>query len=288
MIKKHVGEICVLGVMMVGCSAAVDDAGIGTADLKPEDASELDGASVGSTQQPHTLHYTDGTNQWLETGYPMGVDNPNCKDWWMYDRYLSSRPAKGTTSYSTYQTSHPWAQGTYVNQMMASIPWGSNYDVWKQILVDHNSVVARSSGKCSGRYVFQWDNRTGSGPFETTSYFVSANIPTYLLPKNEAWCKSVAGDLVPATLIDLYVCEAPNSGSVAAISQWCSKTSGNWRKVGSSIGTGSWNTANKTCYAGTGVYYQAPWNKVAVSFNMVIKAGVGHGVAPAEIQILRY
>jgi hypothetical protein len=288
MIQKWVREVCLLGVMVVGCSAPVDEAGIDPADVKPEDGSALEGSELGSTQQPHTLHYTDATNQWLETSYPMGADNPNCKDWWVYDRYLSSRPAVGSTSYSTYQTSHKYAQGTYVNQMMASIPWGSNYDVWKQILVDHNSVVARSNGRCSGRYVFQWDNRTGSGPFERTFYWVSANIPSYLLPPNETWCKSQAADLVPATLIDLYVFEAPNNSSVTSVSSWCSKTAGNWRKYGSSIGTGYWTASTKTCYAGTGIYYQPPSNKVAVSFNMVVKAGIGHGVAPAEIYVVRY
>lgn len=295
MIQKCVREVCLLGLMMVGCSAEVDDTGIDPADVKPEDGSALEGAALGSTQQPHTLHYTDATNQWLETAYPMGADNPNCKDWWVYDRWLSNRPAQGViSSYSTYQTNHPFAQGAYVNQMMASIPWGPTYDIWKQILIDHNSEVARSSGKCSGRYVFQWDNHTwnsstGSyGPYERTFYWVSANIPSYLLPANETWCKSTAADLVPATLIDLYVCEAPNSGSVTSLSSWCSKTAGHWRKYASSIGTGSWTASTKTCNAGTGIYYQPPSNKVAVSFNMVVKAGIGHGVAPAEIYVIRY
>jgi hypothetical protein len=36
------------------------------------------------------------------------------------------------------------------------------------------------------------------------------------------------------------------------------------------------------------VYYAPPAGKVAVSFNMVLKAGVGHGVAPADIGVYRY
>ena len=87
---------------------------------------------------------------------------------------------------------------------------------------------------------------------------------------------------------NLYVCEAPSSSSVTSISTWCSRTSGHWSKVGSSYGTGYWTSSLKSCFAGTGVYYPTPVGKVAVSFNMVIKAGIGHGVAPAEIFVVRY
>jgi hypothetical protein len=217
----------------------------------------------------------------------MGADNPNCKDWWMYDRYLSSRPALGTTKFTTYETRHAWAQGAYVNQMMAAIPDALGYSwPWKTLLIDYNSVVARPSGKCSGRYVFQWDNRTDYGPFEKTSYWVSANIPSYLIPARKDACTTTAGESVPAVMVDLYVCEAPNSGSVGSISQWCSKTSGHWRKAGSATANGWWT--NNSCYSGAFVYYPAQADRVAVSFNMVIKAGIGHGVAPAEIYVHRY
>jgi len=269
--------------------AGGSDGGINPADVKPEDGAELAGASLGSAEQAHALHYTDGTNQWAETSYPMGTDNPNCKDWWVYDRYLWSRPAIGTTKFTTYETYHAWAQGTYVDTMMAAIPNSLGYsDVWKQILIDHNSVVARTNGKCSGRYVFQWDNHTSGGPFEATQYWVSVNIPGYLIAPNKAACTSTKGESVPSALIDLYVCEAPNSGSVTSISSWCSNTSGHWRKVGSSSTAGYWTESLKSCSAATGVFYPTPSGKVAVSFNAVVKTGIGHGVAPAEIYVIRY
>lgn len=288
MFKKFLG-VCCGGILAAGCAMDVEEtSGPDPRDIKPEDGSELAGAALGSTAQPHALHYTDGTNQWLETAYPMGADNPNCKDWWVYDRYLSSRPAVGFTKFTTYESNHAWAKGTYVDQMMAAIPDALGYSwAWKSILVDHNSVVARSNGRCSGRYVFQWDNRTNYGPFEKTSYWVSANIPSYLIPANKAACTSRAGESVPAVMVDLYVCEAPNNAAVGgSISNWCSKTSGHWRKVGSASTTGYWSA--NSCSVATGVYYPAPADRVAVSFNMVIKAGIGHGVAPAEIWVLRY
>lgn len=291
-IKSLLG-VCLGGVLAAGCSVEVEDSvdsvGIETRDWKPEDGSELAGANLGSAEQPHALHYTDGTNQWMETAYPMGTDNPNCKDWWIYDRYVSSRPAIGTTKFTTYETSHPWAQGASINQMMAAIPEGLGYSsVWKSILVDHNAVVARTSGKCSGRYVFQWDNRTNGGPFEKTGYWASANIPSYLIPANKAACTATAGESVPAVMVDLYVCEAPNSAAVGSIGTYCNKSNGHWRKVGSSRAMGWWEEGPKRCSVGTGVYYPTPTDRVAVSFNMVVKAGIGHGVAPAEMYILRY
>jgi hypothetical protein len=277
------------GLMAAGCIAEVEQAGPDPRDVKPEDGSELSSANLGSAEQPHALHYTDPTNQWMEPSYPMGTDNPNCKDWWIYDRYLASRPVIGTTKFTTYESSHAWAQGTYVDQMMSAIPDSLGYSwAWKSILVDHNSVVARTSGKCSGRYVFQWDNRTNYGPFEKTQYWVSANIPYYLIPGNKAACTSTAGESVPAVMVDLYACEAPSSASVTSVSSWCSKTNGKWRKVGSSSATGYWTESLKRCSAATGVFYPTPTDRVAVSFNMVVKAGIGHGVAPAEIYVIRY
>jgi hypothetical protein len=289
MFNRLVG-IGVGGFFVVGCAVDVGESGGGDPrDVKPEDGSELAGANLGSTAEPHALHYTDATNLWLEPGYPMGQDNPNCKDWWIYDRYLSSRPAIGTTKFTTYESRHPWARGDQINQMMAAIPDALGYSApWKSLLVDYNSVVARANGRCSGRYVFQWDNRTSYGPFEKTGYWASANIPSYLIPANKAACTTTAGESVPAVMVDLYACEAPNSGAVGALSTWCARDSGHWRKVGSASATGWWSEYTKKCSVGTGVYYPAPTDRVAVSFNMVIKAGVGHGVAPAEIYIVRY
>lgn len=290
MVQKSIVALCVSGLVFAGCAMPVEDVGAGVdpSDVKPEDGADLASANIGTGEQPHALHYTDPTNQWLEPSYPMGTDNPNCKDWWIYDRYLSSRPAIGTTRYTTFETRHPWITGTYVNTMMNAIPNALGYTAgWKQTLVDYNSVVARTSGLCSGRYVFQWDNRTNFGAFESTSYWVSANIPDYFIP-SEAACKATAGESVPAALVDLYVCEAPNSASVTSLSSWCGKSNGKWRKVGSMTGTGSWNTTTKKCFAGAGVYYEKVAGKVAVSFNMVIKTGIGHGVSPAEIFVVRY
>lgn len=289
MFQRSFFAVCGLGLAFAGCTMPVESEGVHPDDMKPEDGSELAGAEVGSSQQAHALHYTDGTNLWMEKNYPMGTDNPNCKDWWVYDRYLSNRPAIGSTKFTTYETSHAWAQGATIDQMMAAIPNSLGYsDVWKAILKDHNSVVARTNGKCSGRYVFQFDNRTNYGPFERTSYWVSANIPSYLIPPNKAACTATAGESVPATMMDMYVCEAKKSGDVPSISSWCGTGSKNWRKVGSFTSNGYWTESLKSCFSGGGVYYQAPADRVAVSFNVVIKAGIGHGVAPAEIYVLRY
>jgi hypothetical protein len=297
MVHQKLFAVGVVGWVMAGCALQAEGtAGDELSDVKPEDGSEFAGNQFGSAQQAHALHYTDGTNLWQETGYPMGTDNPNCKDWWVYDRYISVRPKVGTTKYSTYDTSHPWAQGQVINDWMATLPTGYGWynSAWNSILVDHNSVVARASGKCSGRYVFQVDNNAGS--FGANAYFFSANIPSYLIPapdgKSDA-CKATGPTSVPAVMVDLYACEAPTSASVggtttSAIGNWCSRTSGHWRKVGSAFATGWWNSVHKRCDVGTGVYYPAPVGKVAVSFNMVIKAGIGHGVAPAEIYVLRY
>jgi hypothetical protein len=91
-------------------------------------------------------------------------------------------------------------------------------------------------------------------------------------------------------MMDMYVCEAPKSSDVGSISNWCSRstTNNHWRKVGSFTTGGYWTESTKTCFSGGGVYYQAPRDRVAVSFNVVIKTGIGHGVAPAEIYVVRY
>ena len=90
-------------------------------------------------------------------------------------------------------------------------------------------------------------------------------------------------------MVDLYACEAYDRRSVAgSVATFCSKTRGNWRKVGSQTGYGWWNAATQRCDTSGGVYYTAPNGKIAVSFNMVLKAGVGHGVAPANIELYRY
>jgi hypothetical protein len=288
MVHEKFWAVCVLGSVMAGCAMQAEGTGENP-DVKPEDGSELAGTELGSTQQPHALHYTDGTNQWLEQTYPMGKDNPNCKDWWVYDRYRSYAPnVKTWSNFSTYETSHPWAQGAYVNEMYSKLPDSLGYSsVWKTILIDHNSVVARSSGKCSGRYVFQLDNQS-SGVFTASAYWFAATLPDYLIAANATACKSLAGESVPAAMVDLYVCEAPRSSDVTSISTWCSSTSGHWRMVGSSLTTGYWNSSSKRCEVGTGVYYPQPSGKVAVSFNMAVKTGIGHGPAPANIQVYRY
>lgn len=288
MVKKSAGVVFALGLVVAGCAVPVEETGgLHPDDVKPEDGSEFVAADFGTTQQPHALHYTDGTNLWMETGYPMGTDNPNCKDWYVYDRWLSKRPKIGTTKFTTYETNHAWAQDATVKAFQAAIPNSLGYsDAWKAILLDHNSVVARSSGRCSGRYVFQWDNRDSGYVFASTSYWAAANIPSYLIPQNKAACTATAGESVPATLVDLYVCEVPTGTTVTSLSSSCGRTSGNWRKVGSSAVNGYWS--GSSCSSATGVYYQAPSNKLALSFNMVIKAGIGHGVAPAEIYIVRY
>jgi hypothetical protein len=292
MVQRSFVAICGWSFVATGCTLPVEDTGIHPDDMKPRDGSELAGARVGSVSQAHALHYTDSSNQWLETGYPMGTDNPNCKDWWVYDQYWNSRPPIGTTKFSTFEVNHPWAKGPYVESMQAAIPDFLGYSsAWKTILIDHNSVTARVSGQCSGRYVFQFDNRDffASGPFGANSYWISANIPPNLIPANPAACTSKEAVSVPAVMVDLYVCEAPNSASVGAVNLWCKKSSGHWHKVGSAaVSGGSWNAAYKRCDVSAGVYYPRPSGKVAVAFNVVVKAGIGHGVAPADINVVRY
>jgi len=290
MVQQKLFVVGALGWVMGGCAVQAEGTEGGLGDVKPEDGSEYAGNQVGTARQAHTQHYVDGTNLWMETGYPMGTDNPNCRDWYMYDRWRSNRQAVGWSNFSTFETSHNWAQGATINNWMAMIPNALGYhDGYRSILVDHNSVVARSSGQCSGRYVFQMDNHGGAYDFGANAYWFSATLPYWTMPRNRPACDAKDATSVPSIFVDLYVCEAPNAGSVGgSIGTWCSKTSGHWRKAGSAQGSGWWNSAYTRCDVGTGVYYGPPAGKVAVSFNMVLKAGVGHGVAPAEIQIYRY
>ena len=290
MVHEKFFAVCVLGAVMAGCAVQAEGTSGGElSDVKPEDGSEFAGNQIGTAQQAHAQHYVDGTNLWMETGYPMGTDNPSCRDWYMYDRWRSNRPAVGWANFSTFDTNHSWAQGAAINTWMATIPNALGYhDGYRHILVDHNSVVARSSGKCSGRYVFQMDNHTNYD-FGANAYWFSASLPYWTIPRTKAVCDAKEVTAVPSIFVDLYVCEAPNAAAVGgSIGTYCSQASGHWRKAGSAQGGGSWNSAYTRCDIGTGVYYAPPAGKVAVSFNMVLKAGIGHGVAPADIQIYRY
>lgn len=297
MFQRSLVAFCGLGLAFAGCTMPVESegahvAGIHPDDVKPEDGSESLDAEIGTSQQAHALHYTDGTNLWKETepAYPMGTDNPNCKDWNVYDRYLSNRPPLGTTKYTTIGRSYNAYDGPEIDAMMNLLPSQLGYTTAiKNALKTDHTVVARSSGNCTGRYVFQFNNRTNGGPFERTSYWVSANIPDGMYPQNKEACKSKAAESVPHMLMDMYVCEAKKSSDVTpSVSSYCSKANKKWRKVGSYSGTGIWSDYLKECFEGGGVYYQAPADRVAVSFNVVIKTGVGHGVAPADIYVLRY
>lgn len=275
--------------LALGC-AGLDSSGEEGAvpeDVKPSDASQL---VVQRTQQAHALHYTDHTNLWGEPAFPMGTDNPNCKDWWIYDRYMSTAPAMGWSNFDTYQTKHPWARGSEVDAWMATLP-GHYSPAYRSLLIEHNTAVARPGGKCSGRYVFQWDNRADSSrtdAFLPSSYFVLANVPSWLIYGTEAACHARGPSDVPAAMVDLYVCEAPTGTNVGSLSGWCGLNSGHWRKVGSASHLGQWYPTTSTCNAAAGVTYRPPAGKVAVSFNMVLKTGIGHAVAPAQIQIRRY
>jgi hypothetical protein len=304
MVHQKLFAVGVLGWVMAGCALQAEGTTEGElSDVKPEDGSEFAGSQFGSAQQAHEKHYTDGTNLWQERAYPMGTDNPNCKDWYVYDRYVYARPPVNTWSYfRTYDTNHPWATGDVVNAMLQAIPSALGYDdEHRTFLRDHNSVVARANGRCSGRYVFQVDNRTGLDVYDfgANAYSFQATIPTWermtqsnhgVMPFNESACRAREPESVPHVMIDLYACEAWDRRSVAgSIGTFCSKERGNWRKVASSTGYGWWNTATRQCDTATAIYYQPPANgKLAVSFNMVVKAGVGHAPAPANIQIYRY
>jgi hypothetical protein len=289
MFKKKFGACFVVSLAASGCVAPIDDTvGLHPDDVKPSDGAELGGPDLVSNQQAHELHYTDQTNQWGETNYPIGGYNPNpgCMNWRIYDRYLSSRPAAGSFfKYSTAETSHNWARGPIIDTWMATIPYELGYN--KAGLLDHNTVVAsRYTPGCTGRYVFQWDNRTNFGPFGADSYYVSANIPERLAPKTKAACEAREGHTVPSLQIELYVCEAPKSSDVTSIDAYCARSTGHWRRVGSNKLTGTWSA--NSCGVGGGVTYPKPVGKVAVSFNAVIKAGIGHAPAPADIWLVRY
>jgi hypothetical protein len=281
-----------MGLTVSGCVAPVEDTdGPHAEDVKPSDGAELGGVDIASHQQAHDLHYTDGTNLWSETNYPIAgtYPNPACMDWWSYDKYLSSRPAPGTwANHSTTETAHNFAQGTTIDTWMGTIPNELGYD--KAKLVYRSTVVAsRSSAPgCTGRYVFQWDNRTNYGPFGANSYYVSANIPAALSPKTKAACEATAGHLVPSAQMELYVCEAPRSEDVTNIGTYCSRTGGKWRRVIANKATVYWTASLNSCGVSVSAYYPKPVGKVAVSFNAVIKAGIGHGPAPADIWLYHY
>ena len=290
-------KVYLSGLLLGACAMPVEGEGTESGDLKPADAAELAGADIGTSQSAHTLHYTDGTNQWGETRYPMGTTNFDCQDWWVYDLYSSNRPALGWTKVSTYLTSHPWARGTYVDSMMATLPGALGYTAAsRQQLIDHNTEVARPSGKCSGRYVFQFDNRTfasdtqPASTYAANSYYFSANIPENIDPANQAACEARGADAVAATLMDLYVCEAPayqvKTVGFEGPNNWCSRERNNWRRAGSSVTQGTWSAGS--CNTAATQSYTPPSGKIAVSFNIVVKAGIGHGVAPADLWIYRY
>jgi hypothetical protein len=290
MVHQKFAALCMLGWIMAGCAVQAEGTEGELSDVKPEDASEFAGNQFGSAQQAHELHYTDpGTNLWQEPSYPMGSDNPNCKDWYMYDRWVPTRPPIGWSYYSTFDTNHAWAQGEVVNAMLQGIPSSLGYTNWhRSVLLDHNSVVARASGRCSGRYVFQVDNHANYD-FGPNAYWFQASMPHWVMPANKPACDARGKESVPHVLIDLYACEAWDRRSVAgSIATFCSSARGNWRKVGTSWGYGWWNAGAQRCDTATGIYYTPPSGKFAVSFNMVLKTGVGHGPAPANIEIYRY
>jgi hypothetical protein len=296
MVHQKLFAVGVLGWVMAGCAVQAEGTTEGElSDVKPEDGSEFAGNQFGMAQQAHELHYTDAsTNQWQEPNYPMGVDNPNCKDWYVYDRYVPGRTSVAAWTYfSTFETSHAWVTGNYVNAMLQTIPSALGYNNWhRSVLLDHSSVVGRWNGKCSGRYVFQMDNRSGVNvyDFAANAYWFQASMPHWVMPANKPACDARGKDAVPHVMVDLYVCEAWDRRSVAGqIGPFCSKERGNWRKVGSASASGWWNSVGNRCDTAAGVYYAPPSNgKIAVSFNMVIKAGVGHGPGPANIEIYRY
>jgi hypothetical protein len=294
-----------LGVSIAGCSmesGGGDSApqSVNPSDVKPEDGAEL-ASNLGTAREAHAQHYVDPTNLWGETAYPMGTTNPNCMDWYVYDRWLQTAPQKGVWSYySTYQTSHPYAgsnpYGTpkqdiqnLLNMIPASLGWNTT------ALLDHNSVVDRTNywkaGKCTGRYVFQWDNHDayGTNNFPWNQYWVQAKIPQNLVPgSTDAACKQTAATSVPSAWVDLYVCEAPIGTDVGSISGWCAVGSGHWRRFGGAGAVPTYYAAQRKCDV-TATYYYTPPNgyTAAVSFNLVVKTGVGHGVAPADINIYR-
>jgi len=291
MVQRYFVAVCLAGLSLGGCVVQVDAEGGDLADLKPEDASERVGADIGSSQQAHALHYTDATNQWNEPNFPMGTLNPNCMDWDVYDRYLSARPKIGFSSYSTLDTNHPYAQGDYVNLMLATLPAGLGYtDALKQQFIFRNSESARASGKCSGRYIFAFDNRTNFGPFGANSYMMGASLPSFVSPPNKVACLTQLDDRVAAVLVDLYVCEAPATASADVTrvgpGVWCSRQARHWRLAASKAKKGgTWS--GSACSVSANVSYTPPAGQITVAVNLVVKAGIGHAVAPANIGFTR-
>ncbi|HEX6278149.1 MAG TPA: hypothetical protein VFZ53_34125 [Polyangiaceae bacterium] len=259
-------------------------------DVKPEDGAEFEASNLGKAQEPHAQHYVDSSNLWQETQYQMGTDNPNCMDWWVFDRYLSLAPPIGAWSYySTWDTGHNFATGSKIDGFLAAIPPALGWNT--TALKDHNSVVARSTGRCSGRYVFQWDNHDtwGHNNFPWNQYWVVAEIPVHLVPgTTNAACNARAGESVASAAVDLYVCEAPPGQDIWSFGSWCGANSGNWRRFGGArVEGGTYYSLQRRCVVSASYYYTPPDGKVAVSFNLVVKTGVGHGPAPASISIYR-
>jgi hypothetical protein len=293
-----------IGISIAGCSSQSggSESGPHPADVKPQDGAEL-AANVRTAREAHTQHYTDASNLFGETTYPMNMANPNCMDWWVYDYYLPLAPQKGVWSYySTYDTSHyfassnPWSPpsvATKVQTYLEAIPPLLGWNI--VALKDHNSEVDRTNlwkaGKCTGRYVFQWDNHDayGTNNFLANQYWISVNIPQHLVPgSTDAACKATADNSVPSAWVDIYVCEAPLTIDVGNISDWCGVGSGHWRWHGGAGGaSGTYSPAQRKCVV-TSTYPFSPLPYTAVvSFNVVVKTGVGHGVAPADISIFR-
>jgi hypothetical protein len=187
-----------------------------------------------------------------------------------------------------------------VQSQMDAIPGEYYYN--KNALVDHNTIVFRETyagsgrGRCSGRYVFQWANHddiTRHNNYFRTTYTVRAKIPSNLIPtmppSAPGACTATAGQAVPHVLVDLYVCEAP-LGATIDPSIWCGRGSGEWRLIASGSRQGGYIGAFNRCEVfadATYVEYMTPPDRAPVIFNAVVKAGIGHGVAPAEIQIYR-
>jgi hypothetical protein len=294
-----------LGMSIAGCSVESGGGhsapqGVNPNDIKPADGADL-AAHLGTAQAAHAQHYADWSNLWGETAYPMGTDNPNCMDWWVYDRYLWLAPPVGVWSYySTYETWHPYVgsnpQGTptqEIQNLLNTIPPELGWNTAD--LMHKNSVVDRTgwskAGRCTGRYVFQWDNHDeyGTNNFPWNQYWVWAQIPQGLVPgSTNAACSASGATSVPSAWVDLYVCEAPPDTDIGSISSWCGVGSGNWRRFGGAgAAGGTYYPLESKCVVGAMYYYTPPWDKIAVSFNLVVKTGVGHGVAPADIHIYR-
>lgn len=268
--------------IMTGCGTERDE--VDPSIFKPEDASELEGYNLSVGQAAHTQHYVDHTNLWNETAYPMGKDNPNCRDWNIYDRYLMT-PALGTTTVFTTETIHNFADGPAVDEWLDTVPPG--YD--RAALKYRSSAVVRTgakANKCTGRYVVQWYNSDGG--YVVNTYHVYALVPTNLIPSqtNEA-CNARNLHDIPHAWVDLYVCEAPRGTTPPPVYNWCAQYAGHWRRTGGKYATGSYNSVYRRCDTTAFVAYTPPSDKVAVAFNAVVKTGIGHAPAPAKISVWR-